>query len=99
MKITIIFNKDALVPNESGTDLASVLNNWKENFTDRFDQVVRDSTKCFSLVQTVELVDQGMPGKLLALREREIKRQIIQTLNSRVESQLPRHRRYDLSED
>jgi predicted ATPase len=76
---SIIFNKDALVPNESGTDLASVLNNWKETFTDRFDQVVRDFTKCFTLVQTVELVDQGMPGKLLALREREIKRQIIQT--------------------
>lgn len=75
---TIRFNKDALVPNEIGTDLASVLNNWKDSFPARFNQVVRDFTKCFTYIEKVDLVDKGMPGKLLALHEKQVKKQIVQ---------------------
>lgn len=75
---SIIFNKDALVPNEHGSDLSSVLNNWKERYPSRFEKVVHEFTRCFRLVKKIDLVDQGMPGKLLALHEKEIKKQILQ---------------------
>jgi len=75
----IIFNKDALVPNEHGSDLSSVLNNWKERYPSRFEKVVHEFTRCFTLVKKLDLVDQGMPGKLLALHEKEIKKQILQS--------------------
>jgi len=75
----IIFNKDALVPNEHGSDLSSVLNNWKERYPSRFEKVVHEFTRCFTSVKKLDLVDQGMPGKLLALHEKEIKKQILQS--------------------
>lgn len=75
---SILFNKDALVPNEHGSDLSSVLNNWKERYPSRFEKVVHEFTRCFTLVKRIDLVDQGMPGKLLALHEKEIKKQILQ---------------------
>lgn len=83
----IIFNPNALIPNNMGTDLASVLFNWSEKYPHIYNEVIDEFLKCFSFIKKIIIKDevlqnltgnQNIRTKLLAIKEDNIEKLISQ---------------------
>ena len=73
---------NASVINPEGTNLASVLLNWKNNNLDIFQEVINDFKRCFPVIDNIKFAANQLPSmpqaELLALREKEINKDIPQ---------------------
>ena len=76
-----------IIPDEKGQNIAFVLDNWSELYPEIFNEVINELKKCFSYIEKIHFVEpplkfhvkEGKTSKLLSLKEKNIKREIMQT--------------------
>lgn len=75
------FDDRAVVPNEIGTNISSVLHNWNKNTPELFNEVINEFKRCFSFIKEVDFA-QKHPLRDLAhmiqFKEKGVKKPILQ---------------------
>ena len=76
------FDPGALQLNDLGTNVASVLENWKTKYPEIFQETIRDLRKCFSLIRSIAFIkaktEAPIPANILAFEEQGVEKKIDQ---------------------
>lgn len=74
---------NSMVPDSSGTDISSVLNNWKKSHPEIFNEVMNELKQCFPFIDNVYFTKQDIRGimqaDMLTFDEEKIDNPILQT--------------------
>jgi len=72
-------DENAFIPDSNGTNLSSVLFNWKKSYEDIYNDVEQDFIACYKYIKGFKFQDtniSGLKAKFLSFREMEIDRNI-----------------------
>ena len=61
----IIVDKHSIIPNQNGTNIASVLNNWSKKYPQIFNEVINEFKECFPFVNNIYFSEQQIPVGIL----------------------------------
>lgn len=79
---TIVIDPESLIPNKSGTNIASVLNNWYKLYPEIFNETINELKECFYFIDKVFFIEEQIPSgpiaQLLAIKEKKIDDPILQ---------------------
>ncbi len=78
----IRIDPNSLIPNKEGTNIGSVLNNWKDKYPEIFREVVNELKASFNFINEIYFTDQeskeGFKTKLLTFKEDAVAEPIMQ---------------------
>jgi predicted ATPase len=74
---------DAIIPDNNGANISSVLNNWYKSYPELFNEVMNEFRQCFPFIKKIFFKQQDIQGMmkadLLAFEEESIDHSILQT--------------------
>ena len=74
---------DAVIPDNNGANISSVLNNWNKSYPELFNELMNEFKQCFPFIKKIFFKQQDIQGMmkadLLAFEEENIDHSILQT--------------------